>query len=88
MSARRHVFRPSAERLDNRVVLSALSPSQMSHAYGFDSFHFVYNGQSIRADGSGQTIALIEAHHDPKLFRDLDAFDSSYNLPVAQATQY
>ena len=89
MNARHSLrFRPTVNRLDERLLLSTLTPAQMSHAYGFDSFHFIYNGQSIRADGSGQTIALIEAYHDPKLFSDLNAFDAHYSLPSAQATQY
>src|SRR5262249_27697724 len=66
--------RPSLERLDSRQLLSGLTPAQMAHAYGFDSFHFVSNGRSIRADGSGQTIALIEAYHNPYLMNDLRTF--------------
>jgi subtilase family serine protease len=59
----------------------------MAHAYGFDSFHFVSNGRSIRADGSGQTIALIEAYHNPYLMNDLRTFDRRYGLSGPVVTQ-
>jgi subtilase family serine protease len=89
MSANRfRRLRPNVDRLDDRCLLSGLSPAQMGHAYGFDSFHFVLNGQSIAANGAGQSIALIEAYHDPYIFNDLKTFDRNFRLPDPQATQY
>ena len=35
----------------------------------------------MKADGSGETIALIEAYHDPTLASDLKTFDQMYKLP-------
>jgi len=59
----------------------------MCHAYGFDTFQFVSQGKSIKADGSGQTIAIVDAYHDANLFRDVQAFDRNFGLPDPQITQ-
>ena len=44
------------------------------------------SGGSVGGDGSGQTIALIEAYHDPYLASDLHTFDRTYGLPDAKLT--
>src|SRR5262252_7170186 len=52
-------------------------PSQIQHAYGFDQITF--NG-GVHGDGTGQTIALIDAFDDPNIASDLAAFDSGLGL--------
>jgi subtilase family serine protease len=81
-------MRPVMERLDDLVLLSTLTPAQVSHAYGADSFSFVQNGQSIKADGTGQTIAIVDAYHDANLYGDLQAFDRNFGLPDPAFSQY
>ncbi|WP_165075719.1 proprotein convertase P-domain-containing protein [Paludisphaera rhizosphaerae] len=63
-----------------------MTPAQVRHAYGFDSVTF----GSIVGDGSGQTIAIIDAYDDPKFVSstspsfassDLHAFDVAFGLP-------
>jgi subtilase family serine protease len=48
-------------------------PAQLRHAYGFDK---------LSLDGSGQTIAVVDAYDDPNLASDLAAFDAQFNLPA------
>jgi subtilisin-like proprotein convertase family protein len=48
-------------------------PSQIRHAYGID--------QLTTLDGTGQTIAIVDAYHDPNMAKDLAAFNSQFNLP-------
>src|SRR5713101_4800566 len=57
------------EELEARNLLSIFTPAQIRHAYGFDQISFA-NGR-VQADGSGQTIAIVEAFHDPKIAGDL-----------------
>src|SRR5206468_19169 len=38
------------------------------------------NGTVVAADGAGQTIAVIDAYHDPNIAADLAAFDQTYGL--------
>ena len=59
-------------------ALSAVEvlPAQMRHAYGIDAI--TVNG--VVGDGSGQTIAIIDAFRDPTLAADLATFDSLYGL--------
>jgi subtilase family serine protease len=69
------------EELESRTLLSVLTPVQVRHAYGFDQIAFSANGRSIAGDGTGQTIAIVDAYDDPNIASDLKAFDSKYNLP-------
>src|SRR5262249_10695982 len=58
------------EELESRTLLSvAYGPDQIRHAYGFDKLSY---------DGNGQTIAIVDAYHDPSIFYDLNAFDQRY----------
>jgi subtilase family serine protease len=54
------------------------SPSQLRHAYGFDQITF--NGGTVKGDGSGQTIAIIDAYDDPNIASDLTTFDATYGI--------
>jgi len=67
------------EELEARHLLSVFTPAQIRHAYGFDQLSFA-NGR-VQADGSGQTIAIVEAFHDPKISTDLHYFDWIFGLP-------
>ena len=49
--------RLEVEELESREVLSPLTPIQARHAYGFDKVNFSINGQVVKGDGAGQTIA-------------------------------
>ncbi len=84
----RRATRPSVECLDGRILLSGVTPFQLEHAYGFDSFNFVANGKTVKPDGTGQTIAIVDAYHDPYLSSDLHNFDRSYGLPDPSLTVY
>jgi subtilase family serine protease len=56
----------------------AYTPSQISSAYGFNGTTFS-NG-TITGDGSGQTIAIVDAYNDPTIWSDLTTFDAQYGL--------
>ncbi len=55
------------------------SPSQIRHAYGFDQITF--NNGTVVGDGSGTTIAIVDAYDDPRIANDLHQFDLYYGLP-------
>src|SRR5436309_2774215 len=87
---RRHrgrTFRPTFDLLNDRRLLAALTPSQVTGAYGLNAIAFNANGTAIKGDGSGQTIALVDAYHDPYLTSDVATFSASYRLPVANVVQ-
>ena len=54
-----------------------LTPSQLRKAYGIDSIQI----GSIVGDGTGQTIAIIDAYHYPTALYDLQQFDAAFGLP-------
>ncbi len=55
-------------------VSGPYSPAQIRQAYGVSQLAY---------DGSGQTIAIIDAYDDPTIAGDLAAFDQRFNLPAA-----
>jgi subtilase family serine protease len=57
------------------------TPAQVANAYGFNQVAFSAGGKSVAADGSGQTIAIVDAYDDPHVVSDLQAFDKKYGLP-------
>jgi subtilase family serine protease len=83
----RRALRPVVDRLNDRSLLSGLTPSQVTHAYGLDSISFDLGGTTVRGDGGGQTIAIIDSYHDPYVGTDLHTFDLAYNLPDPSLTQ-
>jgi subtilase family serine protease len=57
------------------------TPAQIAHAYGFDQIAFTSSGgQSIRGDGTGQTIAIVEMYDDPAIASDLHVFDQRFGM--------
>jgi hypothetical protein len=84
---RRRAFRPALDRLDDRCLLSGLTPAQVTHAYGVDSITFRSGAQTVKGDGTAQTIAIVVAFHDPYVVSDLHTFDQTYNLPDPVVSQ-
>ncbi len=80
------------ETLDDRCLLSGYyspvqpsgyTPAQITAAYGLNAITFTSSaGATVKGDGSGETIALIEMYHDPNLASDLATFDAAYGLPT------
>src|SRR5258707_10655518 len=86
---KRRRLRPQLDQLDDRCLLSGYqpglpagyTPAQITAAYGLNAITFTSSdGSTVKGDGRGQTIALIEVGHDPNIQSDLAAFDSNYGL--------
>jgi hypothetical protein len=58
---------------------SAFGPADIRTAYGVNS---------LALDGTGQTIAIIDAYDDPNIASSLDAFDSQFTATATGATLY
>jgi subtilase family serine protease len=56
------------------------TPAQIAQAYGFNQVTF--NNGTVAGNGSGQTIAIIDAYDAPTIASDLATFDSTYGLPA------
>jgi hypothetical protein len=78
-SARRYRTRLCLEQLESRTVLSTYSPAQIATAYGFSGLTL---SGGAKGDGSGQTIAIVDAYHAPNIKADLATFSSRYGLPA------
>jgi hypothetical protein len=55
------------------------TPTQIRHAYGFDQISF--NNGNVPGDGTGTTIAIVDAFDDPRIANDLHQFDLQFGLP-------
>src|SRR5262245_28507794 len=66
----RRTARIHVEQLEARNLMS-FTPQQIVHAYGFDQ---------LSLNGSGQTIAIIDAYYDPTIKSDLANFSTKYGL--------
>ena len=53
-----------------------MTPTQLRQAYGINAVQF----GSVAGDGTGQTIAIVDAYDDPSIVADLAAFDSAFGL--------
>jgi hypothetical protein len=53
------------------------TPAQVRHAYGFDQIKF----GGVAGDGTGQTIAIVDAYDDPTIAGDVAQFDRAFGLP-------
>ncbi len=61
---------------------TGLTPSQIRGAYGLGDYgSSPITFGSIQGDGSGQTIAIIDAYDDPTALADLQHFDTQFGLP-------
>jgi subtilase family serine protease len=62
------------------------TPAQIKQAYGFDQVNYTstiyFHGHPIYltlpGDGSGQTIAILDAYDDPSIFSNVDTFDRTF----------
>jgi hypothetical protein len=55
---------------------TGMTPTQIRQAYGFNSVSF----GTQAADGTGTTIAIVDAYDDPSIASDLSAFDSQFGI--------
>ena len=75
----------SGNGIANTITLSspsgtvAYTPAQIRAAYGINGAAF---------DGTGQTIALVDAYDDPSIYQALDGFDSEFGLTSSGSTLY
>ena len=57
----------------------AYSPAQIRDAYGVNS---------LSLDGTGQTIAIVDAYDDPDIFQAVDDYDSQFSLTDSGPSLY
>jgi hypothetical protein len=84
--------RLAVEELEARNLLSAViyNPAQIRAAYGFNNVTFTSGGTTVKGDGSGETIAIVDAYNDPNIMSDVNTFDQQWSINGSQSlyTQY
>jgi hypothetical protein len=76
LKGRAPAFAPAASA-DPLTLSAPFTPAQIRHAYTVDQISF--NGTA--GDGTGQTIAIIDAYHTPSIISDAAAFSTRFSLP-------
>ena len=69
-------FIPTTADCEAQLHIACYRPSQMQAAYGVDSLI------SGNLDGTGTTIAVVDAFGSPTIKRDLARFDTDFGLPA------
>ena len=59
------------------ATIQGLTPDEVLKAYNFDDIRLT----GATANGSGQTIAIVDAYNDPNIAADLAVFDTAFGLP-------
>ena len=60
---------------------SYYTPAQITSAYLANNLNVITNlKNSITGDGTGQTIAIVDAYNDPRIQSDLQTFSRQFNL--------
>ena len=62
--------------------------SDLGVAFGPANVRTAYGINSLSLDGSGQTIAIVDAYDDPDILQSVDAFDDQFGLTSSGPTLY
>ena len=68
------------EALEARQLLTVLTPAQITAAYSFNGITFSSGSGTVKGDGTGVTIAIVDAYNDTHVSQDLSAFDAQWGL--------
>jgi hypothetical protein len=71
---------PLGQPASGTTLPGGFSPAQIAHAYGIDQITF--SSGTVPGNGSGETIAIVDAYDDPNIASDLATFDAMYGLPA------
>ncbi len=63
-----------------------LTPAQIRTAYGLNALPTAAGGAVL--DGTGQTVVIVDAYNDSKLFADLNAFDQQFGITSSGPTLF
>jgi len=69
------------------TYICGYTPSQIQSAYGKAALTKSGHGSS-KADGKGQTVAIIDAYASPTILADANAYSAMYGLPQLTSSTY
>jgi len=58
--------------------IEGYTPSEIEQAYGIDNVTF--SSGTVKGDGSGETIAIVDAYNAPDIVADLGVFDAQFGI--------
>jgi parallel beta-helix repeat protein len=69
-------------------AVAQLSATNGAIAYSAAQIRGAYGINNVALDGTGQTIAIVEAYDDPSILQAVDAFDQQFSLTDTGSTLY
>ena len=78
------LFKAQNETLAQTAGPVGFTPDQLRTAYGINNIAF----GATTGDGTGQTIAIVDAYNDPDALSELDGFDKAVQLTSSAPTLY
>ena len=64
--------------LNGNAIFQLSNPADGTTAFDPDSIRTAYGVNALSLDGSGQTIAIVDAYDNPDIYQSLDTFDSQF----------
>jgi hypothetical protein len=86
-----NIFYSAQSRLisaDNGGTVANASLSDAGLAYTPAQIRTAYGINALSLDGTGQTIAIVDAYDDPSIYQAMDAYDNQFGLTSSGATLY
>ena len=66
---------------------NSLDPQLLNDAYDFAGLSYDIHGTVSRADGAGETIAIVDAYGSPTIINDVQAFDAETYLSPGESEE-
>lgn len=71
---------PHFKLAEKKNIIRSFGPNAVIPGYVPTKIRNAYGLNNISYDGSGQTIAIVDAFHNPTIINDFKAFDAQFNI--------
>jgi hypothetical protein len=70
----------STMNLNGNAIFQLSDPGNGNTAFGPDQIRTAYGVNALSLDGTGQTIAIVDAFDNPSIYQSVDAFDNQFGM--------
>jgi subtilase family serine protease len=67
-------------------IPTSMGPQLFDTSFGFNNFYYQSGGNFVKADGAGQTIAIVDPYGSPTIVSDVEKFDSYWGISNNDST--
>lgn len=73
-------MKPHFKLAERKEIIRSFGPNAIIPGYIPTNIRNAYGLNNVTNDGTGQTIAIVDAFHNPKIIDDFKAFDAQFNI--------